>query len=229
MRRWWIGLVLACVAAPVHAENPRINDTYPVNREDLSAPIVDAPIHDCARVVHVSGFIPHALVRVYANGNEVIASENPYFGFADIPLNRALNLGDKITAVQIVGALASAQSPDPVVVGPYPALNKPVVQPDLYACGRIVDVDQLVPSTHVTVHDSTISPPPNRPIGQDDTPSKALMRCAVERSAPARGKSDKWSSAIDRLSGPIAPEKPWTTGANPRNRGAYFPCSYSPN
>jgi hypothetical protein len=39
------------------------------------------------------------------------------------------------------------------VVSPYPRLRRPVVGPDLYACGRVVPAANLAPSTHVEVWD----------------------------------------------------------------------------
>lgn len=145
--------------APVSAQGsrlePRINRDFPLNEEgQLSPPVVSQPIHECAQAVHVSGFISHATVQVFANGSELIGTAVPHVGFADISLTRALNLGDKITATQSVTGTTSMQSYDPVIVSPYPAmpdgLNKPEVGADLYACGIIVPVGKLVES--VTVH-----------------------------------------------------------------------------
>jgi hypothetical protein len=146
--------------APVSAQGgdrlePRINRDFPIDKEgQLSPPMVAQPIHECAQAVHVSGFISHATVQVFANGSELIGQAVPHVGFADISLTRALNLGDKITATQSVSDLTSLQSYDPVVVSPFPTipggLNKPEVGADLYACGIIVPVGKLVES--VTVH-----------------------------------------------------------------------------
>jgi hypothetical protein len=146
-------LALLGIAASVNAQKgPVINDRFPIrNGNELSPPIV-SPIGDCAKAVHVSGYIPHALIRVYANTTEQIGVANPYFADADVPLTREVHTTDLITATQTVLGFTSAQSPDPVRPGPYPGtLNKPVVGPDLYACGQVVPVNNLNPGTHVTV------------------------------------------------------------------------------
>ncbi len=86
------------------------------------------------------------------NGTVQVGIAQPYFAEADIQLTPPLNIGDKVTATQEVLGITSAQSVDPVIVGPYPsALNRPVVGPDLFSCGKIVPVDQLNPGTHVEV------------------------------------------------------------------------------
>jgi hypothetical protein len=131
---------------------PKINDRYPVkDGGELSPPIV-SQVSECAKAVHVSGYIPHAIVKVFAHVTEQIGIANPYFAEVDIQLTRALKLGEKITATQEVLGKTSVQSPDPMVVSAYPStLNKPVVTPDIYACGRIVPVNDLNPGTHVSV------------------------------------------------------------------------------
>jgi hypothetical protein len=143
---------------------PVINERFPIkNSGELSPPIV-SPVGECAKAVHVSGFIPHAQVRVFVNATTQVGIAQPYFAEADISLTQALVLGDKVTATQEVMGITSAQSVDPVVVGPYPPLNKPVGGPDLFSCGRIVPVDKLNPGTHVDVFRNGGS----TPIGQAD-------------------------------------------------------------
>src|SRR5262245_23151931 len=98
------------------ASDPDINEHFPPDPLTLSPPIVGEPIHECARVVFVSGFIPHAIVRVYAQDQNVkqeVAKANPDFGFADIPLTRELKLNERITATQSVGSVVSLESYDP--------------------------------------------------------------------------------------------------------------------
>jgi hypothetical protein len=112
--------------------------------------VIAQPIHECAEAVHVSGFVPHATVRVYANGTDQIGKETPHFAFADIALTRNLKLGESITATQTVGGISSLHSYFPVIVTPYIGpLNKPEAGKDLFACGRIVPVDKLVPSVKI--------------------------------------------------------------------------------
>jgi hypothetical protein len=134
-------------------KGPVINDRFPIkDGNELSPPIV-SPVGECAQAVHVSGFIPHAVVRVFVNGSaSPSGAQQPYFADADITLSAPLNLGDTVAATQEVLGITSAPSVDPVVVGAYPAsLNKPVVGSNLYACGRIVPVDNLNPGTTVDV------------------------------------------------------------------------------
>jgi len=53
--------------------------------KELSPPIV-SPVGECAKAVHVSGFIPHAIVRVFVNGTPAGAA-NPYFAEANIAVS----------------------------------------------------------------------------------------------------------------------------------------------
>jgi hypothetical protein len=133
-------------------QKPNINEKFPIRSgEELSPPIV-SPVGECAKAVHVSGFIPHAIVRVFVNGTPA-GSANPYFAEADIAVSPALKLGDAVTATQEVLGLTSSPSAPPMIVGPYPAnLNKPNVLQPLYACGRVVPVDNLNPGTVVDVY-----------------------------------------------------------------------------
>src|SRR6266404_1642429 len=135
-----------------NTKGPIISEHFPVKRpNELSPPIV-SPVGECTRAVHVSGFIAHATVRVFVNTTTQAGMAQPYFAEADISLAQSLNLGDRVTATQEVLGIQSAQSVDPIIVGPYPAaLNRPVIGPDLFACGQLVPVDQLNPGTHVSV------------------------------------------------------------------------------
>jgi hypothetical protein len=142
------------------ADEPQINERFPIrDGENLSPPIVGPPIHECALAVSVSGFIPKATITVLADGVPV-GTDNPKHGPADIPLKRALILGESITATQTVGAITSGQSYDAVGVTGYPTLTKPVAVPDIYQCGRVVPVGNLVASSHVDVWDTATPPPP---------------------------------------------------------------------
>jgi hypothetical protein len=144
---------------------PRINDKYPIRSgKDLSPPIV-SPVGECAKAVHVSGYLPHAIVKVFAHVTEQIGIANPYFAEADIPLTRELKAGESITATQEALGKVSAQSADPTIVGTYPAtLNKPVVDVPIFACGRIVPADHLNAGTHVSVFHVGVA----SPIGEAD-------------------------------------------------------------
>jgi hypothetical protein len=135
---------------------PRPNEGAPIRSAgQLSPPIVREPIHECARAVHVEGFIPHAQVVVYANGVEVVGQRRPYVGFDDIPLTRPLSAGDQITATQAAFGLTSAHSQHAVTVDQPVPLAKPSVGPTIYACGQVVLVGGLTPSTHVAVYSAS--------------------------------------------------------------------------
>lgn len=152
-----------CASAPewAWADGPSINEHFPVDsRSNVSPPIVVPPLHECARAVRVSGFVPKATVRVFANGSELVGTDNPKHGSADIQLTRALVLGDVITATQTIGLVPSDRSYDPVTVIPYPTITTPVVVPDIWGCGRVVPVSNLVASAHVEVTDLDGPPPP---------------------------------------------------------------------
>jgi hypothetical protein len=163
MRSFWfkpLGFALLLVSlefvACDNGPEPRLNERFPAKEpQQLSPPIVEAPIHECATIVHVYGFIPKAKVEVYANTSEKVGEATPHFGFADILLTRALKLGEAIDAIQIVNGVASAHSIIPVVVTAYPLVaggfEKPVVGADLFDCGAIAPVGHLVPSVMVHV------------------------------------------------------------------------------
>lgn len=119
----------------------------------LSPPMIYKPIHECARVVKVYGFMPHAKVKVYSNGNELIGEAEPDFGFAEILLTREVCIGEKISATQTVENFTSGHTLSPANVSSYlpGGFNKPEVGKDLYDCGVIVPVGNLVESVRVNV------------------------------------------------------------------------------
>src|SRR5215469_545074 len=158
-------LLLAMLSTPSLGDEPQINGEFPVDERNLSAPIVDLPIRECALAVHVSGFVPKAKIQVFA-GSEEVGSDTPFVSYGDIKLTRPLVLKEIITAKQTVGAVSSAAS-DPVTVENYPKLTTPVVGPVIYACGIGVPVSNLVASTHLDVSD--ISAPGSPVIGTGET------------------------------------------------------------
>ena len=135
--------------------DPDINKRYPVGDGVLSPPMVYSPIHQCAEAVHVYGFIPHAHIRVYANGNELVGETETEYGFTDVALTRSLDIGEAISATQTVDGATSVRTHHPAVVSPYPTIadgfQKPDVGDNLYDCGRIVPVGHLVESLRVHV------------------------------------------------------------------------------
>jgi hypothetical protein len=139
-------------------QDPDIDRRFPIREPtNISPPIVQGPIHECALEVEVASFVPKAVVSVFANGTELIGKEIPKHP-PKIKLTRALVLGDSITATQTVGSVTSGPSHDAVPVTAYPHLTTPVVVPDIYECGQVVPVANLVASTHVEVTDLTASP-----------------------------------------------------------------------
>ncbi len=144
---------LSLTAFGASAGPPRFHSHFPVSEpQHLGPPVVHQPIHECARAVHVSGFVPHARVEVFVNGTERVGRAEPPLGFADIPLTRALKRHEKVTATQRVEGVTSVQSYLAAEVtelaGP---LGKPVVVRDIFHCGRVVPVDNLNESTRVHV------------------------------------------------------------------------------
>jgi hypothetical protein len=111
-------------------DEPTLNDEFPIG-DALSPPYLHKPVYECAEVVHLSGFIPHAIVRVYAGGGELLAEERPLFGFADVPLRRRVGQGEALTATTEVNGRESGPSAPPVIVEPLPESaiknTKPVV------------------------------------------------------------------------------------------------------
>jgi outer membrane protein assembly factor BamB len=138
------------------------NQRFPIeDASSLSPPIVELNIHECALAVTVSSLMPSAdAVDVFANGMHVGRKDKPKHGSVDVPLDRALVLGESITATQTVGSITSKPSLDPVSVTGYPALTRPVIIPKIYQCGRAAPVGNLVASTHVDVWDTAMPPPP---------------------------------------------------------------------
>lgn len=137
-------------------EHVRLNKNFSVGKpQNLSPPIINKPIHECAAAVHVTSFAPGALVEVWVNQTERVGAAVPDFGYADVNLTRPLDLGESITATQTVDNVKSAFSINPVSVKAWgPNLTKPNVVPDIWECGRIVSVDNLTPSSRVKIFES---------------------------------------------------------------------------
>jgi hypothetical protein len=153
---------LACMVglcADLAAQRAIINDQWPIqgkNGPRLSPPNVD-PTNECAKSVYVDSFIPKATITVFLSGTTVIGTLNSKFGFADVPLTHVLHINDKITATQTVNGVTSKQSAV-MVVGKMPSsLPAPTIDPDIYACGRVVPVHNLISGVTVQVRDLTLS------------------------------------------------------------------------
>jgi hypothetical protein len=133
---------------------PRLNSDYPIETGDqLSIPYVRSPLYTCAQAVFVSGFVPGALVRVYANGTE-IGQETPHLGYAKIEVDRPLKQGETVTATQQVDGKKSAESLG-VTVQPFDGdLPTPVIKSDPYECGQIVNVGNAVSGATIEVFEN---------------------------------------------------------------------------
>jgi hypothetical protein len=185
---WTVAAIFLLSAGWSWADEPAIDQHFPIkDRSDLSPPIVVGPIHECALAVKVSGFIPKATVVVFADGVQV-GKDNPKHGSADITLTRALVLGESVTATQTVGLVTSEHSYDPVGVTDYPALTKPVVIPDIYQCGRVAPVGNLVASTHVDVWDTATPAPPFIGSGETTGDWQAIVTSSLAKDHSVRAK-----------------------------------------
>jgi hypothetical protein len=151
-----------------------INPRFPIaggkteGRTVLSPPVI-TQVDECARHVYVESFVPKATVRVFLNGGTLIGTATPRFAFEAVPISHVLHTGDKLTATQSVNGSTSLHSTPATVVGALPAtLNAPAVNPTLYACGRVVDVNNLFPGITVSVQDASAG---NAAIGASFTPN----------------------------------------------------------
>jgi hypothetical protein len=149
--------------------NSQLNPHFPPNEGNLSVPILERPIHECALRVHVFSVAPRSIVRVFANGVEV-GNARPLIGEAYVNLNRAPVLNEVVTARQTVDGVTSDPSAS-VTVDSFPRLSTPVPVPAIYACGRVVPVDNLTPSTRVAVSDLDRVAPVSQLIGTAENTS----------------------------------------------------------
>jgi hypothetical protein len=155
--------ILTCIlalalAGTARADKVFINDRWPIrgpNGVALSPPHVE-PTNECSKSVYVDSFVPKATITVFLNGTTIIGGPiTPEFGFADVSLTQQLHTGDKITATQTVNGVTSQPSA-PMIVGKMPTtLPAPTIDANIYACGQIVPVHNLIPGVTVEVRDLT--------------------------------------------------------------------------
>src|SRR5205085_3992598 len=101
------------------SDEPQRNEQAPIKGPgQLSPPGVRKPIYECAKSVHVFGFVPHAVVNVYAGGSELVGTKSPYMGEDDILLTRELKKQEAITATQTAFGFTSDRTHVPVIVQP---------------------------------------------------------------------------------------------------------------
>lgn len=214
---WCLGAALVSLSLQPPPDRPSINQRFPVDERSISPPSITKPIHDCARAVHVAGFISKAIVKVQANGVEV-GSGSSKFADLDVMLTRAVHLNEKITATQSVGPVTSDPS-DAVTVDKYPNLTTPVVSKEVFACGRVAPVENLVASTRVEVSDlsapgapvvgtteatRTVAYVPTSSLVQGHNIQAVQVACPAD---PARIESPK-SSAVPVKAAPTPMPKP---------------------
>lgn len=150
--------VLALTASAPAQRKIFINPKYPIegdNGNHLSPPHIE-PTNECAKSVYLDSFVPGAEITVFQGGSTVIGGPFPStFGFADVPLTVTLMAGESITAKQTVNGVTSATSA-PMIVGIMPStLPPPTIDPNIFACGRIVPVHNLISGVSVEVTDAT--------------------------------------------------------------------------
>ncbi|MED4225627.1 hypothetical protein [Neobacillus cucumis] len=137
------------------SNDPKINERFPIRTEDQHSPPIVDPIHECADAINVHGFIPYAIIKVYANVNELIGEAAPPFGFSQFNLKRPLKLGESITATQTVENATSNPSKKPAIVSAYEPVNgqfsKPELGKTLYDCGVVVPVGNLFPGVKIYI------------------------------------------------------------------------------
>lgn len=140
-------------------DQPNLNDEFPI-RENLAPPLVRRPVFECAEAVALSGFVPHAVVRVLTDGGELLGEENPPFGFADVPLRRPVALGERLVATQVVTGQDSGPGQPAVLVEALPEGRvrdeAPRVGERLFQCGRVVPVTGTVAGCRVHVEEDGV-------------------------------------------------------------------------
>jgi tyrosinase len=159
-----------------------INKNYPTTNPTngvptLSRPEVE-PTNECAPRVKVTSFVPGATINVYLTGT--LAGPLPVKKLIGGPtvlaldgltvkLTQRLKYGDQVSATQTVLGVTSALGA-PMTAGPMmKTLPEPTVDgKNIFACGVIVPVYNLVSGVTVDVFDQTTGS--TTPIGTDSVP-----------------------------------------------------------
>jgi hypothetical protein len=116
------------------------------------APIVHGPLLPSSTHVLVSGALSGATVTVLANGGDAGVALAAGNGNVLVELHRTLAVGEKVTAVQMVGSATSPASSQPVTVIPVPAsLPAPLFASPVTECMDSVLLAGLVPGATVEV------------------------------------------------------------------------------
>ncbi len=121
----------------------------PKTSDQLSPPLVEGPLHECARTLLVRA-IPGAQVEVRAAGQVVGGPVVPWLD--QVKLSQALKAGQGVDARQKYHGQWSRFTPVGVVVKEAPKPAPEVVVDDrVYDCGRVVNVRDAIPGATVTV------------------------------------------------------------------------------
>jgi tyrosinase len=159
------------------------NRDYPISNPSNGAPYLSRPVveqtNECSVRVKVTSFIPGATIDVYltATVSGPVSPKKLIGGPIAVPVNgmavkltQSLKYGDQVRATQTVNGVTSALSALPMITGPMlKSLPKPTVDgKNMYACGVIVPVYNLVPGVKVEVFDKTAGG--TSPIGTDTVP-----------------------------------------------------------
>jgi tyrosinase len=173
----WAALFLCAVGNGEIVINKNYPTTNPAGAPTLSPPEVEST-NECAPRVKVTSFVPGATINVYLTGTltgplavkkliggpTVLALEG-----LTVKLVQRLNYGDQVSATQTVLGVTSALGA-PMTAGPMlKTLPKPTIDgKNIYQCGVIVPVYNLVSGVTVDVFDKTSGS--MTPIGTDSTP-----------------------------------------------------------
>ncbi len=121
----------------------------------LSPPILDLPLLECAGAVTVSGFVPGAEIKIFADGMQIGGGVSNSPGGQSFPVSPELVSGATITATQTKTGVTSDPSDAHTVVKHtdyYPSgLPKPDLKEPLYDCGIQTGVFNLPPGGSVEV------------------------------------------------------------------------------
>jgi Common central domain of tyrosinase/Polyphenol oxidase middle domain len=160
-----------------------INGDLPISNPTNGAVYLSGPeveqTNECSVRVKVTSFIPGAAINVYltATSSGPVSPKKLIGGPVALPadgmavkLTQSLKYGDQVKATQTVNGSTSALSAVPMITGSMlTSLPKPTVDgKNMYACGVIVPVYNLVPGVKVEVFDKTAGGP--SPIGTDTVP-----------------------------------------------------------
>jgi outer membrane protein assembly factor BamB len=134
-------------------------DRFKPNPEVLSAPILQHPIYGCADTVVVMGFVKHAELQIFVDGNIMPSGVDPDGKDPSgqvVKVSIHFMVGQTVTAKQVKGGFPSKAS-NTVTVTDYKAdypngLPQPQINPaTCWDCGAAVGVSSVIPGSNWTV------------------------------------------------------------------------------